>query len=221
MGIILGYICLICFCLLCAKAVTAKLHLTKMDKLLMKAHKSVSACFVMVCFLHILFVIPVLQNRNIFVTISGIASAALMLMLICLCHLIKNRTKKILWHRILTFFMAICIIGHFVIYIIDFHNYQQAVADIHIDSVDLGNAADGVYEGECDAGYIYARVKVTVKDGAIISIKLLEHRNERGERAESIIDDVLDRQNIDVDAISGATNSSNVIKKAIENAIDN
>ena len=56
-------------------------------------------------------------------------------------------------------------------------------------------------------------------DGVIVSINLLEHGNERGKRAEEIIGDVISEQKIDVDAISGATNSSNVIKKAIEKAI--
>ena len=34
-----------------------------------------------------------------------------------------------------------------------------------------------------------------------------------------IVDNVVATQKIDVDAVSGATNSSNVIKKAIENAV--
>ena len=53
----------------------------------------------------------------------------------------------------------------------------------------------------------------------IVSINLMEHRNERGKTAEVIVDNVVATQKIDVDAVSGATNSSNVIKKAIENAV--
>lgn len=37
--------------------------------------------------------------------------------------------------------------------------------------------------------------------------------------AETIIDKIIDEQKIDVDAVSGATNSSTVIKKAVENAL--
>jgi uncharacterized protein with FMN-binding domain len=47
----------------------------------------------------------------------------------------------------------------------------------------------------------------------------LEHRHERGKTAEVITDSIIDEQKIDVDAISGATNSSTVIKKAVENAL--
>lgn len=221
MGIFSGILCLICFCLLSAKAATAKLHLKKMDKMLIKVHKPVSVFLIITCFVHIFYVVPILKNRNSLVVISGIVSVAFMVLLIFLCHAIKDRKKKILWHRILTILMAIGIIGHFTTYIIDFNNYQKNVANIEIDAINLKNAEDGIYRGECDVGYIYAKVEVEIKDGVIVSINLLEHRNERGKRAEDIIDNVISEQKIDVDAISGATNSSNVIKKAIEKAITN
>lgn len=78
---------------------------------------------------------------------------------------------------------------------------------------------DGTYEGECDVGYIYAKVRVVIKKGRIASIDLLEHRNERGKPAEGILDEIMEKQQIDADVVSGATNSSKVIKKAIEYAI--
>lgn len=216
-----GILCFICFCLLSAKAVTAKLHLKKIDNMLIKIHKPASVFLIAVCFVHIFSVIPVLKNRSVPVIISGIASVALMVLLICLCHVIKDRKSKIRWHRILAILMATSMIGHFAAYITDFNNYQKKIADIGFDGINFGNMEDGIYRGECDVGYIYVRVEVEVKDGVIVSINLLEHRNERGKRAESIIDDVISEQKIDVDAVSGATNSSSVIKKAVENAIRN
>ena len=221
MGILTGILCLICFCLLAAKAVTAKLHLKKMDKMLMKVHKPVSALLVIICPVHIFCIVPVLKNRDLPVVISGIVSAAFMVLLIFLCHAIKDRKKKILWHRILTILMVVSITGHFTTYIIDFSNYQKNVANIEIDGIDLKNVEDGIYRGECDVGYIYVLAEVEIKDGAIVSIDLLEHRNERGSRAEDIIDHIISEQRTDVDAVSGATNSSNAIKKAIEKALTN
>lgn len=63
--------------------------------------------------------------------------------------------------------------------------------------------------------FIYAEVRVTVQNGKIT----LEHRHERGKAAEAIISKIADEQRIDVDVITGATNSSIVIKKAIEEAL--
>lgn len=219
MGIFTGMLCFICFCMLSAKAATAKLHFKKMDKMLMKVHKPASACLVLICFVHIVCVVPIIKSRSLFVVVLGIVTAVWMVLLICLCHVQKEKKKKMWWHRILTALMAAGIIGHFTAYLIDFNHYQEDIANIKIGRINLENVEDGFYRGECDVGYIYAKVEVEIKDGAIASIHLLEHRNERGKRAEGIIDSVISEQNIDVDAISGATNSSNVIKKAIEKAI--
>lgn len=219
MGIILGFLCVICFCILSAKFLTAKLHLQKADKILMKCHKPVSGLLVILCFLHIILVFSVLKNRNIFVIILGIVSLLLMFLLIFLCHIIKERKNKIFWHRVLTILVGICIIGHMVTYFMDFNEYQRKIEMITINDIDLNSVKDGIYEGEYDAGYIYAKVEVRIKDGKIVKVNILEHRNERGRKAEIIINDVIEMQKIDVDVISGATNSSNVIKKAIEKAI--
>lgn len=219
MGIVLGILCLVCFCILSLKAITKKFHFEKMDGLLMRIHKPVSVLLIALCVLHILWVVPVLKNRSIFVIVSGIASMLIMILLICLMHIKKDNQKRIWWHRVLTVLMVICIIGHIVAYIIDFKEYQYMVTNISFDDIDLENIKDGVYDGEYDAGYIYARVEVEIIKGEIISIHLVEHRNEQGKKAESILEDVVSNQKIDVDAVSGATNSSNVIKKAIENAL--
>ena len=40
-----------------------------------------------------------------------------------------------------------------------------------------------------------------------------------GNKAETIVDDVVDKQTLDVDTVSGATVSSKVILKSIENAL--
>jgi uncharacterized protein with FMN-binding domain len=85
--------------------------------------------------------------------------------------------------------------------------------------IDISSITDGIYEGECNVDYIYAKVSVSVKEGVITDLKLLEHKNERGAAAERIVEDILDKQTINVDAVSGATNSSKVIKKAVENAL--
>lgn len=54
----------------------------------------------------------------------------------------------------------------------------------------------------------------------IIGVDILEHNNERGAKAEAIKEQIVKEQKINVDAISGATNSSKVIKKACENAFN-
>lgn len=187
----------------------------------MKIHKPISLLLLVFCILHIVFVIPVLRNRNVLVNISGVLAVIFMVALIFSCHLIKQKDRRMKWHRILSILMAVCIIGHVVVYFMDFREYQRNVESITFENIDLSDVEDGTYVGECDAGYIYAKVEVIIEDGSIVSIDLIEHRNERGKTAEIILENIVETQDIDVDAVSGATNSSNVIKKAIENAVIN
>ena len=107
------------------------------------------------------------------------------------------------------------------VYLKSVWDYKQAVQEISIGDVRISDVADGVYIGECNVNFIYAKVEVTVQNKEIEKIRILEHKNERGQAAETIVDQIVSEQKIDVDAISGATNSSKVIKKAVENALEN
>ena len=108
-----------------------------------------------------------------------------------------------------------------IIYLKSVSDYKQAVKETTFEEINISDISDGVYIGEYDVNFIYAKVEVTVQNGEITNINILEHRHERGKTAEVIADSIVDEQKIDVDAISGATNSSTVIKKAVENALKN
>jgi len=98
-------------------------------------------------------------------------------------------------------------------------NYQDKVDKIVIEDVDLKQIEDGKYYGEFDADMVAAKVEVEIKDNAIKDIKLIEHKTDRGVRAEVIPQKVVEAQSLKVDTISGATNSSKIILKSIQNAL--
>lgn len=102
---------------------------------------------------------------------------------------------------------------------IDLRTYQKQVADITISDVDLSKIADGTYTGSHEVLWVAAEVSVTVKGNRIAGIELLKHKNGKGASAEVIPDKVIDAQSLQVDVVSGATSSSKVILKAIENAL--
>lgn len=106
-----------------------------------------------------------------------------------------------------------------IIYLKNVADYKQAVKETTFEEINISDISDGVYVGEYDVNFIYAKVEVTVQNGVITNISILEHRHERGKSAEIITNKIVDEQRIDVDAVSGATNSSTVIKKAVENAL--
>ena len=125
--------------------------------------------------------------------------------------------KKIALIAVIPLFIAGLVCG--IIYLKDVSDYKQAVKETTFQEINISDVSDGVYIGEYDVNFIYAKVEVIVQNGEIIDINILEHRNERGKNAEVIIDKIVAEQRIDVDAISSSTNSSIVIKKAVENAL--
>lgn len=105
------------------------------------------------------------------------------------------------------------------VYLKSVADYKKAVRETAFSSINISDVSDGVYVGEYDVDFVYAKVEVTVQNGVITNIDILEHKNGRGKPAEVVADRIMEEQKIDVDAVSGATNSSVVIKKAVENAL--
>lgn len=112
-----------------------------------------------------------------------------------------DRKKRGLW--IIAILIVLCLVGG-SIYLIKVWNYQKTVKSLAYSDIAIEDIENGIYIGECNVDFIYAKVAVTVENGAITQIDILEHKNERGTPAEKIIDNILQQQSIDVDAVSGA-----------------
>ena len=129
----------------------------------------------------------------------------------------KISLKKIVFIVIILLFLTGSTYG--ITCLKDIADYKQAVKETTIEEINISDISDGVYNGEYDVKFIYAKVEITIQNGEITTINLLEHRHERGKPAESIIHKMITEQKIDVHAISGATNSGTVIKKTVEIAL--
>ena len=81
---------------------------------------------------------------------------------------------------------------------------------------------DGIYEGRYSSWPNSARVKVMVKEGTIADIVLISHwASWIGKKAEPIIPlRIIEKQSANVDAVTGATNSSRVIMNAVQDALE-
>lgn len=130
----------------------------------------------------------------------------------------RSRDEKKNFFCMLIVLFLIALIGT-AVYVKSVADYKRAVKETSLDDIDISRISDGTYIGEYDVNFIYAKVEVTVQNGRITDIVLLEHKNERGKSAEIITDRIIEQQKTNVDAVSGATNSSVVIKKAVENAL--
>jgi uncharacterized protein with FMN-binding domain len=80
---------------------------------------------------------------------------------------------------------------------------------------------DGTYQGSYRGGPNKAVVAVTIKNRKIVHIVIVEHQAWRGKKAEApIVERIIATQSTQVDAISGATNSSRVIMNAVQKAVE-
>lgn len=128
----------------------------------------------------------------------------------------QNHKKTLLLSALAVLIAALIVLG---IYLKSVSDYKRAVREITIQSIDVTKIPDGVYTGKCDVKFVSAKVEVTVQSGKITSITILEHKNDRGQPAEVVTQRIVEEQKIDIDAVAGATNSSTVLKKAVENAL--
>lgn len=105
-------------------------------------------------------------------------------------------------------------------YFIDLRYYNKVMSEVTVNPVDFRVLEDGVYQGTFDARLVSATVSVKVANGDVTEIDFLKHKFKRGKPAEAILDAVINKQSLEVDTITGATNSSKTILKAIENALE-
>lgn len=118
--------------------------------------------------------------------------------------------------------ITICILTFIiiVIYFADTQKKLERLKDLQIDNVDLTKISDGVYTGKYNVFPISVIVKVTVENHKISDITLVKHFNGQGASAEAVLDHIIKNQTLNVDIIAGATYSSKIILKSIENALN-
>jgi uncharacterized protein with FMN-binding domain len=85
--------------------------------------------------------------------------------------------------------------------------------------IDISQVADGVYNGHSETDLVKVEVKVTVEAGAVKDIEILKHECGKGRPANVIVNDMVKKNDVEVDGVSGATFSSEVIKDAVRDAL--
>lgn len=217
---ILGIVTTILFVLTIIKFISNRLKWKKADQLLLKSHKVTGIILIIVAVIHLVTSFKLYETRPLIIYILGFL-AIICIIVVAASYFLRKKlgSKWIKIHKIGTMLVIVLVISHIVMVMNSLIVYQKAVKNIELNDIEISNISDGDYDGAYDVGYIYAKVKVTVNSGNITDISILEHRNERGTPAEIIIDKMVEEQRINVDAVSGATNSSKVIEKAVENAL--
>ena len=119
---------------------------------------------------------------------------------------------------ILTLAFAVLIIS-FVLKTVS--HMKKQLSDFDKTEIEISQVQDGVYEGKSETDLVKVEVRVTVLNGEISDIEILKHECGLGKPAEEMIPEMIQKNDVEVDAISSATFSSEVIKDAIRNALRN
>lgn len=124
--------------------------------------------------------------------------------------------KKVI--KVVAVFLSIVLIGviGFKIWSTGLVKEAMKLEDV---SIDVSKVEDGIYDGHSELGPVIVDVKVTVKKGKIIEVEIVKHQNGLGQSANVIVNEMLDKNTYEVDAISGATVSSEVIINAVNDAL--
>lgn len=91
---------------------------------------------------------------------------------------------------------------------------------LQIGTVDLSEVSDGTYIGVCQNKILFAVVQVEIESHEITGIEVIEHKASYMSQAEQIAGAVCSEQSLEVDAVTGATLTSDTVLKAIENALE-
>lgn len=94
-------------------------------------------------------------------------------------------------------------------------------ANLELSGIDASHISDGIYDGTYNAGRFSNGISVTVKDGRITEIKLIDDVTfAKEETTQEVFSLVLKEQNTTVDVVTGATVTSKAYLKSIENALN-
>ena len=95
------------------------------------------------------------------------------------------------------------------------------ISNLFADHLDITKLKDGIYTGKNRIFIVYAKVRVTVKHGKITDVKILRRFSSwKGKKAYKIIPKlIVQKQSLDIDALTGATISSENVKRAVADAL--
>lgn len=96
---------------------------------------------------------------------------------------------------------------------------KKNLAKIENEDIDMETVEDGIFEGHSELAPVKVDVKVLVENHKLIKVELLRHECGLGHPADVIVDKMVEQNTWDVDAVSGATVSSEIIKNAVNKAL--
>jgi uncharacterized protein with FMN-binding domain len=125
-----------------------------------------------------------------------------------------------MWRKIVIGIAALVVCA-VILFSLQVSRFEKKMDATTVVPVDISRIADGDYTGEYNLRIVSARVRAAVRNGRLKEVEVLDHRHGPGYGAEAVADSIVAAQSLTVNAVSGATGSSTVIRKAVELALIN
>lgn len=95
----------------------------------------------------------------------------------------------------------------------------QTYRTLAVSDISAAAVADGEHSGVADCGFVY-RVTVVTRERRIEAIRVVANRDAHYAKiAEAVLQRIVQRQNANVDTITGATTTSRCLMRAVDNAL--
>lgn len=135
------------------------------------------------------------------------------------------RSKEAIMRKMLLYILAGLVVVLGVAFLFGIRGMKETLG-VKISGVDLSGVADGTYQGKYEAGRFKTSVEVTVRDHKIVGVsplgmdssKAVDKKIFEGTYSPAIAK-IIETQSPRVDAVSGATATTNAMLKAVENAL--
>lgn len=128
---------------------------------------------------------------------------------------LNNHESYVKWIGILA-----CILLIIAFYFISLKRQRiSELSRIPFKNTQIETVADGTYEGKCSTSFMHVVVQVTVANGKLEKIDLIESKGFKGKDAEQILSDMVKENKILVSPIKNEELYCIVFYAAVDNAL--
>ena len=128
----------------------------------------------------------------------------------------SNRNSKILR----TILIIICVVLTFIMYMQRrTRNYYKQAAKLPFYNVQVQDVPDGTYRGKVYTNFMHVQLDVTVNDGKLTAIEIVENEGVYGKKVAPIIDEMIEQNTSVVTAVKGEELASIVFVACVDDAL--
>ena len=128
----------------------------------------------------------------------------------------SNRNSKILR----TILIIICVVLTFIMYMQRrTRNYYKQAAKLPFYNVQVQDVPDGTYRGKVYTNFMHVQLDVTVNDGKLTAIEIVENEGAYGKKVAPIIDEMIEQNTSVVTAVKGEELASIVFVACVDDAL--